>query len=235
VERFGRIRAFEKIPMSTAHETIHFGVAVKKQRAALGISQEELADRAGLHRTYISDVERGTRNPSLQSIAKLAKALELTMATLFGPAGQELPEILLVEDDPNDVELTRRAFHQACIANPLQVIVDGRAALDYLFAGGSHAAQRGARLPGVVLLDLNLPKLGGIEVLRRLRADARTKTLPVIVLTASRHDEHMAECRQLGVEHYIVKPVDFQSFSRVTPHLHLDWALVPAGSGRSPS
>src|SRR5215216_4078334 len=121
-----------------------FGKAVKGKRIELGISQEELAHRAGLHRTYISDVERGTRNLSLESIEKLAGALELSLATLFARAADQVGpdpfiEILLIEDDPHDVHLTLRAFRKARITNVVHVARDGAEALDFIFATGAHS------------------------------------------------------------------------------------------------
>ena len=206
-----------------------FGTAIKSQRSELGISQEELAERAGLHRTYISDVERGVRNPSLESIEKLAAALDLSVSHLFhranagGGGGEEL-EILLIEDEPADVQLTIRAFRRAGVTNHVRVASDGEAALDFL-CGNRDSIVRG-KTPGVILLDLHLPKLSGLEVLRRIKADKRTRNIPVIVLTSSQQDEDVAECARLGVENYIVKPVDFQNFSEVTPLLKFKWALV---------
>ncbi|HEV7403098.1 MAG TPA: response regulator [Chthoniobacteraceae bacterium] len=213
-----------------------FGRAVRSERFALHISQEELADRAGLHRTYISDVERGTRNLSLESIGKLAAALKLSVAGLFERADPErtserLIEILLVEDNPDDIALTRRAFWKARIANPLHVVRDGAEALEFLFATGPYAGRRAADLPGVILLDLNLPQITGLEVLRRIKSDPRTREVPVVVLTVSNDDGDIAACRQLGVQSYIVKPVGFQNFSEVTPHLLLEWALKKSTRG----
>jgi CheY-like chemotaxis protein len=213
-----------------------FGTAIRNQRNGLRISQEELADRAGLHRTYISDVERGARNLSLESIERLARALELSVSSLFAQAGdgagpEKLVEILLIEDDPRDVELTQRAFRKARITNFLRVARDGAEALDFLFAMGPPD-DGGAAPPGVILLDLNLPKIDGLEVLRRLKSDQRTREIPVIVLTCSNHDRDIAECLRLGAAGYIVKPVDFQNFSEVTPHLRLEWTLKKPAGGR---
>lgn len=210
---------------------LRFGTAVKNKRAEMGISQEELADRAGLHRTYISDVERGARNPSLESIAKLAQALGISLPVLFEratnlSAGEGLVEILLVEDDPGDVELTMRAFKKARIRNPIQIARDGVEALDFVFARGSFAHRREDHSPKVILLDLNLPRISGLEVLRRIKADQRTKNIPVVVLTVSTRDSDIAECRRLGVATYIVKPVGFQNFSEVIPKLEMEWALL---------
>lgn len=214
---------------------IAFGKAVKMQRFELGISQEELADRSGLHRTYISDVERGVRNVSLESIRKLAQALEMSVARLFSEADaqdrEHLVEILLVEDNPHDVELTLRAFHKARICNPVHVARDGVEALQLLSLGPPSAEQASAQPlqnPGVILLDLNLPKVDGIEVLRRIKASPQTASIPVVVLTVSSRDIDIAECRRLGAASYIVKPVGFQNFSEVTPHLQFDWVLKKA-------
>src|SRR5882757_7991793 len=207
-----------------------FGTAIKGKRSELGISQEDLADRAGLHRTYVSDVERGARNISLESIDRLAGALKLSVSTLFKRAGKggspdPFLEILLVEDNPRDAALTLRAFRRARIANLLHVAQDGLEALDFLFATGAHERRLERSLPGVILLDLNLPKIDGLEVLRRIKADPRTRQIPVIVLTVSDLDRDIAACRQLGVQSYIVKPVGFQNFSEVTQRLRMEWAL----------
>jgi len=207
-----------------------FGNAIRNQRLKLQISQEELAHRSGLHPLYLSDVERGTRNLSLESIAELAAALELSLSSFFAMAcapesETQLPEILLVEDNPNDAEMTLRAFKKAKIANPLRVVRDGEQALDFLFATGEYAAWENRPLPAVILLDLNLPKISGIEVLRRIKADPRTASIPVIILTVSSLDHHIAACRLLGVHNYIIKPVGFRNLSEVTPNLLLEWAL----------
>jgi CheY-like chemotaxis protein len=219
--------------MTEADLKVLFGTTIKSKRSQLGMSQEELADRAGLHRTYVSDVERGVRNVSLISIEKLAHALGLSVWRLFEQAsngkGAEHLEILLVEDDENDVELTLRAFKRARIVNPVHVVHDGTDALDFLFARGSYEMRRDKGLPGVILLDLKLPKLDGLEVLRRIRQDERTRDIPVVVLTSSRHESDHAECRRLGINSYIVKPVDFRNFSEVTPQLDFDWKLVRHG------
>jgi CheY-like chemotaxis protein len=207
---------------------ILLGKAIKNTRSALGISQEELAARAGLHRTYVSDVERGVRNPSLESVDKLARALELSLPRLLERTGhdQTLVEILLVEDEPADVELTIRAFAKARLTNPIHVARDGVEALEFLFAQGRHADRADHPLPKVVLLDLNLPKKSGIEVLRQIKTHEHTRDIAVVVLTVSERDRDMKECRRLGAETYIVKPVDFRNFSEVTSHLNLAWTLV---------
>jgi CheY-like chemotaxis protein/DNA-binding transcriptional regulator YiaG len=217
--------------MATIDLKILLGTAIKTQRSSLGISQEELAYRAGLHRTYVSDLERGVRNPSMDSIEKLARALQLSVSTLFEQASKDdgakqTVGILLVQDNPRDVEQTKQSFTQARITNPVRVVHDGAEALDFLFGTGAYATRRGDSHPQVVLLDLNLPKGGGLEVLRRLKADERTRDIPVIVLTASTRDRDIGECRRLGAANYIVKPVGFHNFSEVTARLNLRWMLI---------
>ncbi len=135
-------------------------------------------------------------------------------------------QILLVEDNPLDVKLTMRAFEKAQITNPVHVVGDGIEALDFIFATGSYANRPAARDPQIILLDLNLPKNSGLEVLREIKSDQRTQHIPVIILTASNRDRDINECRQLGAEAYIVKPVGFHKFSEVTPRLSLAWVLV---------
>jgi CheY-like chemotaxis protein len=202
---------------------------VRIWRDRLGFSQEKLAELAGLHRTYISDVERGARNISLNSINKLAAALKVSAATLLLDARQSLPgqmiDILLVEDDPNDVELTLAALRRANILNRIQVVNDGAAALNFL-TGAEQLQRRLNGQPHRILLDLGLPKIDGIEVLRQIKADPRTRLIPVVVLTASNRSKDIATCRRLGAGGYIVKPVDIQNLCIVTPQLSLQWALV---------
>jgi len=221
---------------------VQFGTAVKSRRLALGISQEELAGRAGLHRTYISDIERGARNISIESIEKLAGALDSSISTLFigareaaslGGAAKpatavsdQCVDILLVEDNPHDVELTLKSFERARIANSIHLARDGAEALNFVFCTGPHAQRRINHRPQVVLLDLKLPKVSGLEVLRRLKADPRTATIPVIVLTESQRSRDFLESQRLGARNYIVKPVDFHRFSEVTPHFSFRWALL---------
>jgi CheY-like chemotaxis protein len=135
-----------------------------------------------------------------------------------------------VEDNARDIELTLRAFRKARMSNPVHVVRDGVEALDFLFSAGLDEAHP---LPGVILLDLNLPKIDGLEVLRRIKADRRTRDIPVIVLTASDRDSDIAVCRQQGVESYIVKPVGFQNFSEVTQRLQMEWALKKPARSRA--
>lgn len=133
--------------------------------------------------------------------------------------------ILLVEDNPDDVELTRRALLRSNVANRLDVVTDGVAALDYLFAEGEHAGRDGG-LPEVVLLDLKLPKLGGLDVLRRLRADERTRLLPVVILTSSDEEQDVMDSYELGANSYVRKPVDFEQFVEAVRTLGLYWLVL---------
>ena len=136
-----------------------------------------------------------------------------------------LIEILLVEDNPNDVALALHAFKKSNLTNRIHVVRDGAEALDFLFRTGQYAT-RANSTPKVVLLDLKLPKVDGLEVLQRLRADPRTRTLPVVVLTSSREDRDIVESYQLGVNSFIVKPVDFEQFTEVVRQLGFYWALL---------
>ena len=205
--------------------TERFGASVRRLRFLLGLSQEELAERANLHRTYIAGIETGARNLTLKSIDKLARALQVSVATLLLNSNQ-LGEILLVEDNQDDVDLTLRAFRKANITNPIQVVGDGAEALEYLFCTGRFAERRIEDRPHLVLLDLDLPKIGGMEVLRRIKADDRTKSIPVAILTVCQDIQKLNECERSGAHTYIVKPVDFQGLSQATRRLNVSWALL---------
>ena len=135
-------------------------------------------------------------------------------------------EILLVEDNPNDAELAIRALKKRNLANNLIHVEDGQAALDFLFCTGAYEGREAHHLPKVVLLDLKLPKVNGIEVLRQLRAEPRTKLLPVVVLTSSREERDVIETYELGANSFIVKPVDFENFSEAVSNLGMYWLLL---------
>lgn len=135
-------------------------------------------------------------------------------------------EILLVEDNPNDVELTLHAFKKYKLANRIHVVRDGAEALDYLFATGSYADRNINHRPKVILLDLKLPKVDGLEVLKRIKTDERTMTIPVVVLTSSREERDIVESYKLGVNSYIRKPVDFDRFTEAVRTLGLYWLLL---------
>lgn len=134
--------------------------------------------------------------------------------------------ILLVEDNPDDEALTLRAFKKNNIMNEVVVARDGAEALDYLFAAGAHAGRDMSVMPAVILLDLKLPKVDGLEVLRRLRADYRTKLLPVVILTSSNEEQDLIDGYSLGANSYVRKPVDFTQFSEAVRQLGLYWLLL---------
>lgn len=134
--------------------------------------------------------------------------------------------ILLVEDNPDDVELTLRAFDRSDVVNDIVVAGDGEQALDYLFATGAHAGRDATRLPAVVLLDLQLPKIDGLEVLRRLREDERTRRLPVVVLTSSNEEQDVLMSYDLGANSFVRKPVDFAQFREAARQLGIYWLML---------
>jgi CheY-like chemotaxis protein len=135
-------------------------------------------------------------------------------------------EILLVEDNPNDVELTLRALQKNNMGNKVFVVRDGAEALDFIFAASAYSRRKVEHLPKVVLLDLKLPKVDGIEVLRRIKSDSRTRTLPVVMLTSSEDCRDVSEAYKMGVNSYIVKPVDFGSFVHAVCELGIYWGIL---------
>jgi len=134
--------------------------------------------------------------------------------------------ILLVEDNPDDVVLTQRAFRKSKILNEVVVANDGVEALDYLFGTGQYQGRDPMEVPVVVLLDLKLPKIDGLEVLRRLRADERTKLVPVVILTSSREERDLIAGYTLGANSYVQKPVDFDQFAEAVRQLGLYWLVL---------
>lgn len=135
-------------------------------------------------------------------------------------------EILLVEDNPDDVELTLHALRKEKLANNIHVARDGEEALDFLFCNGTHAERSFEHPPKLILLDLKLPKVDGMEVLRRLKADSRTKTIPVVILTSSREERDLINGYGLGANSYIQKPVDFDQFRQTVKTVGLYWLLI---------
>jgi len=138
----------------------------------------------------------------------------------------DVVEILLVEDSDEDAELTVRALKKHKLANELFRVKDGAEALDFIFATGTYAGRNGQPKPRVVLLDLKLPKVDGMEVLRRMKEDATTRTIPVVMLTSSKEDRDLEAAYRLGVNSYIVKPVEFDKFVSAVEMLGLYWALL---------
>jgi two-component system response regulator len=134
-------------------------------------------------------------------------------------------ELLLVEDNPEDLELAMRALRTAKLSNRIHVARDGVEALEYIFCEGAYSTRKIVDGPKVILLDLKLPKIDGLEVLKRIKGDARTKMIPVVVLTSSKEQNDVVESYQLGVNSYIVKPVNFEQFTEAVRNLGLYWLL----------
>jgi two-component system response regulator len=150
---------------------------------------------------------------------------------------EEQVEILLVEDDPNDLKLALYALKQERIGNRVQIARDGEEALDFLFCQGAFAHRDPNHHPRLILLDLKLPKVCGLEVLNRLRADPRTRLLPVVILTSSKQEEDLVRSYRLGVNSYIQKPVDFDQFRNIVRQLGYYWMVVnqPPPEGARPA
>jgi CheY-like chemotaxis protein/DNA-binding XRE family transcriptional regulator len=229
------------VPKDDQDLQTRLGMAVREYRQLLGITQEELAWRSDLHRTYIADIERGARNITLRSVENLAKALQITVGHLISTAtAKSAPaapigdssepsvekDILLIEDNPTDAVMAARAFTHAKIANPLKLFREAEQALEYLYGTGRYAQQK-PRRPQLILLDLNLPQMSGLEFLQRIKGDERMRTIPIVVLTVSQSDRMIIECGLLGAENYIVKPVSVENLVRVTPKLNLHLTVGP--------
>lgn len=135
-------------------------------------------------------------------------------------------EILIVEDNPDDLEMFLRALRKSHLANHIHVARDGAEALEFIFGTGAHAGRNVENGPKVILMDLKLPKVDGLEVLRRVKHDPRTKMIPVVVLTSSKEQPDVQEAYDLGVNSYIVKPVDFEGFAKAVADLGMYWLLL---------
>ena len=135
-------------------------------------------------------------------------------------------EILLVEDSQDDLDMTLRALGKANMANHIQIARDGAEALEFIFCTGAHAGRKIENIPKLILLDLKLPKIDGLDVLKRIKGDPRTKMIPVVVLTSSKEQKDVIESYGLGVNSYIVKPVDFEGFAAAVQKLGMYWMLL---------
>lgn len=222
--------------------TLCLGQAIRVRRHLLDISQEELAYRSRLHRSYITDLERGVRNPSLTTISRLADALRISLADLFRAAqspapdqndtghrtnfGSGIVELLLVEDNSDEADLVIRALSKCNFSNRIHLVRDGAEALDFLFCRKRYEKRPPKQLPHAVLLDLGLPAVNGLEVLQSIRSNSAMSDLPVVVLTSSSNPVNKIECQQLGVHAYIEKPFNFQEFSLVMPRIGMHWLLL---------
>jgi two-component system response regulator len=134
--------------------------------------------------------------------------------------------ILLIEDNPSDIDLTKRALEKGHIVNKLIVVSDGQEALDYLFGTGAHTGRDTSDLPTLTLLDLKLPKVSGLDVLRKIRGEAKTHRMPVVILTSSREEQDIAAGYDQGANSYIQKPVDFEQFVQSVVQLGLYWLVL---------
>jgi CheY-like chemotaxis protein len=135
-------------------------------------------------------------------------------------------EILLVEDNPDDLRLSLRALKKCAVSNRIQVARDGEEALEWIFCEGPHANRKIEDIPKVILLDLKLPKVDGLEVLQRIKSDPRTKSIPVVVLTSSKEQSDVVRSYDFGVNSYVVKPVNFESFAQAVQELGMYWVLL---------
>lgn len=207
-------------------------MSVRSWRGRLGISQEELAERAGLHRTYVCDIERGARNVSLKSIEKLAKALEVPLSTLFSSKLEPLEEkadsaradgvdILFVEESHADAERALEILKQGKFSNRIHWVRDGAEALDFIFCSGFYEQRSPSDGPQVVFLNLKLSKIKGIEVLRRVKSDPRSRSVQVVVMMDSGDERDVEASRRLGADAFLAKPVDFRNLNEVIRRLSL--------------
>jgi len=232
----------------------YVGYTIRDIRLEMNFTQEEVANRSGLHRTYITDVERGHRNISIESIEKIAAALQTPLSVIFERCEEKRTqplhlvniarhqntraphpiEILIIEDDPNFVELALHAFQMANVRNVIHVARDGAEALDCIFAAGSYETRKSLPPPSLILLDLKLPKIDGLDVLSKIRSNESTKHIPVIVMTASHSADDISRCEKLGVQQYLTKPISFGVFSTIAASIGMQWLLLEnrkAGNG----
>lgn len=139
---------------------------------------------------------------------------------------EKIVNILLVEDNPDDIKITERALEKGKVLNKLYVVRDGQEALDFLYHQGDYSDPKKAPKPGLILLDINLPKLNGIDVLKKVKSDEKLRRIPIIMLTVSKRDEDVVRSYDLGVNSYIVKPVEFDKFVETIKNIELYWILT---------
>lgn len=224
-----------------------FGAVVRSQRLSAGLSQEELAHRSGLHRTYVTDVERGARNPSLNSIKKLSDALGMPLGGLFGlveeadrrehqvsasshqesSSQHEPAEILVAAENSSDADTVIRVLGENNIASHIHAVRDGAEAMDYIFCTGAYKKRDFLKTPDLILLHLRLSKVDAFTILAKIRDNPLTRPIPVVALGAQ-SDQDLARAQQHGVTEFIVAPFDFPKLAHASAQLGLQWMLVKA-------
>ncbi|MEW5798330.1 MAG: helix-turn-helix domain-containing protein [Bacteroidota bacterium] len=212
----------------------HFGLVVKELRRKKQLSQEELANRCSLHRTYITDIEHGTRNVSLKNISKIAHALGESLHDVFASVeryahpnayGSRLTtsmqspiKLLLIESDQRFAGQAVEELQRGAIDNALYVVRSGEEAIKFLFPAKTEE-NKNTNIPNVILLDVHPPNISGLEVLERIRKEKTTKDIPVVVMTSSAADTEKEPYRILGVEEYLTKPLNIESLTAVMHRL----------------
>lgn len=212
----------------------HFGLVVKELRRKKQLSQEELANRCGLHRTYITDIEHGTRNVSLKNISKIAHAVGESLHDVFAHVeryahsnayGSQLAtsrqspiKLLLIESDQRLAGQTAEELRRGAIDNTVYVVRSGEEAIKFLFPAKTDE-NKNTNIPNVILLDVHPPNISGLEVLERIRKEKTTKDIPVVVLISSAADTEKERYRLLGVEEYLTKPLNIESLTTVMRRL----------------
>lgn len=202
------------------------GSAVRTKRADLGMSQKTLAERCDLHPTYISELERGTRNLSVQALSQIAEALDLSFSQLAVLAEQGVQAIieplvvLLVEDNKSDVRLIQQALQRKTPAPVFKVLSDGASALQYLRKKGEFKREES---PDLIILDLNLPKKSGREVLSEIKHDDKLRKIPVVVFSTSHAKDDIQRSYDLNANCFITKPVDADEFFKTVGSVHDYW------------
>lgn len=203
--------------------------AVRNRRIELGLSQAQLAERAELHRTYISEVERGTQNLTIETMARLADALDTSImslmeaANLAGQVHANPLEILLAEDNEADVHLVERSLAAINVSTRLHVVMDGQEVMEFLERRGKHVE---APSPDLILLDLNLPRKSGHEILAELKSSTEFKHLPIVILTTSNSSMDLSKSYELHANTYVTKPPNRKEFQEAIAKVVDYWSGV---------